>query len=289
MKIPNLHFRRQVVQTGHGGRHNSSFRHAIIGCCMIAVLLVLCYGAPLFTRQDPFAQDVSNALRGPYAAHILGTDALGRDVWSRLLYGGRLDMLVAVIAVIAPLVAGTVPGSVGGFFGGWIDTLIMRVADVISAFPFYVLAIALVFVIGNGMGSVFIAIGVVSWVPYCRLVRAAASKIRNMDYVAAAHMGGFGNTRIIVNHVVPNVLRQALTYAVTDASANIGVIVTLSYFGMGLVPPQPDWGQMLSDGQQYFISGNYQLIVFPAIAIVITSFAFSLIGEGLNSRKDVDE
>ncbi|KFI52723.1 ABC transporter permease [Bifidobacterium biavatii] len=256
------------------------------GCALLLVTLLVCFIVPILIHADPYAQDVANGLRSPYAEHIMGTDALGRDIFARLLYGGQTDLIVAMVAVIAPLILGTFLGASGGYYGGWLDTLIMRIADVISAFPFYVLAIALVFVIGNGMGSVFTAIAIVSWVPYCRLVRAEASRIKNLDFISAAKMGNLSDLRIIINHVMPNVMHQALTYAVTDASANIGVIVTLSYFGMGLVPPQPDWGQMLSEGQQYFANGDYYLIFFPALAIIIASFAFSLIGEGLNVDKE---
>lgn len=267
----------------HIGSHR---RRALIGALILGIMILLCVAAPLITHIDPNAQDIEQAIAGPSSTHILGTDALGRDVFSRLLYGGRTDLFVAVVAVIAPLLIGTAVGAICGYYGGWVDTVLMRIADIVSAFPFYVLVIALVFVIGNGMGSVFVAITVVSWVPYCRLVRAQALRIRKTDYIAACQMGGLGTARIIILHVIPNVLHQALTYAVSDASANIGVIVTLSYFGMGLVPPEPDWGQMLSDGQQYFASGNYYLIVFPALAIVITSFAFSLVGEGLNAERE---
>jgi len=248
-------------------------------------MVVLCLLAPLIAPFDPLQQDIAAALQGPSATHPLGTDELGRDVLSRLLYGGRVDLLVAVTAVLAPLAIGTLLGSLAGYFGGWVDTIIMRLADVVSAFPFYVLVIALVFIMGTGMWSVFVAITVVSWVPFTRLVRAEALRVRGMDFVDAAKTAGIGGPRILARHIVPNVTRSALTYAVTDASANILVIVTLSYFGLGLVPPDPDWGQMLAGGQQFLANGASHLIVFPALAIVLTSSALSLIGDGLTTGR----
>lgn len=276
-----------IVELGRPTRHIFRLRvpgALTLGVTLLGVMGLLCALAPYITSQDPLHIDAGNTFLASSWEHPFGTDELGRDVLARLLYGGRLDISIALLAVIAPLIVGAFMGALSGMRGGWVDVVIMRVADIISAFPFYVLVIALVFVLGTGMHSVFIAIGIVSWVPYCRLVRAETLRIREADYVLAARTGGVGGTRIIARHVLPNVMGEARTYAVSDAAANIHVIVTLSYFGLGLVPPAPDWGQMLASGQQFIGMGAYQLVLIPAIAIMITSFALSLIGDGLMSR-----
>jgi peptide/nickel transport system permease protein len=237
--------------------------------------------APLLTHYDPIAQDFTATLQGPNWEHLLGTDNLGRDIWSRILFGARIDLFLATVAVAAPLVVGTVIGALCGYFCGWFDILVMRVADTVVAFPFYVLVISLVSILGNDIGSIFVAISIVSWVAYTRIVRAEAMVLRSTEFMDALLAGGIGVWRIVFRHLVPNVVSQAIVYAMSDIVGNIGVIVTLSYFGLGIVPPTPDWGSMMADGQPFFAGGYYGLMAIPAVAVIITSFALSLIGDGL--------
>jgi peptide/nickel transport system permease protein len=157
----------------------------------------------------------------------------------------------------------------------------MRIADIVVAFPFYVLVITLVFVLGSGERSIFIAISMVSWVAYARIVRAEVMVLRNREFIEAGRASGIGGTRIVFRHILPNVITQAIVYAMSDIVMNIGVIVTLSYFGLGIVPPTPDWGGMMSNGQQFLAGGYYALTLVPAAAVVITSLALSLVGDGL--------
>jgi peptide/nickel transport system permease protein len=255
--------------------------HLIVGVAIIGTIVLMVAFAPLLTHYNPIDQDFSATLQGPSWTHLLGTDNLGRDVWSRILYGGRIDLFLATVAVAAPLVIGTVIGALSGYFGGWFDVIVMRIADIVVAFPFYVLVISLVFILGNGVGSIFAAISIVSWVAYARIVRAEALVIRSTDFMDALRVGGIGTGRIVFRHLVPNVVSQAIVYAMSDIVANIGVIVTLSYFGMGIVPPTADWGSMMADGQPFFAGGYYGLMVIPAVAVIITSFGLSLIGDGL--------
>ncbi len=249
---------------------------------MLFMFAAVIFG-PLLISQSPTTQDLSNIFAGPSAAHPLGTDQLGRDMLARLLSGGRNNLLIALVAVLIPLVIGSALGMLAGFFGGWTDAIIMRSADLVSAFPFYVLVITLVFVLGNGPTSIFVAISVVSWVAYARIVRAETLVLRRKDFISALRVGGLPTPWILVRHVLPNTLSQSLIYATGDIVLNIGVIVTLSFFGMGIVPPNPDWGQMLNDGQQYLAAGKYALTALPGACVIIVSLGFSLLSDGLTS------
>lgn len=255
--------------------------HLSAGLAIIGAIVLMAVCAPLLSHYSPTDQDFTATLQGPSWQHLLGTDNLGRDLWSRILYGGRIDLFLATVAVLAPLVIGTLIGALSGYFGGWFDLVVMRIADIVVAFPFYVLVISLVFILGNGVGSIFAAISIVSWVAYARIVRAETLVIRSTDFMDALLVGGIGTGRIVFRHVVPNVVSQAIVYAMSDIVANIAVIVTLSYFGLGIVPPTPDWGNMMADGQPFFAGGYYGLMVMPALAVIVTSFGLSLVGDGL--------
>ncbi|WP_459697565.1 ABC transporter permease [Acidisoma sp. C75] len=255
--------------------------HLMIGLVIVGAIVLMAVCAPLLTHYSPTDQDFTATLQGPSWQHLLGTDNLGRDLWSRILYGGRIDLFLATAAVVAPLVIGTIIGALSGYFGGWFDLVLMRIADTVVAFPFYVLVISLVFILGNGVGSIFAAISIVSWVAYARIVRAETLKIRSTDFMDALRVGGIGTGRIVFRHLVPNVVSQAIVYAMSDIVADITVIVTLSYFGLGIVPPTPDWGNMMADGQPFFAGGYYGLMVMPALAVILTSFGLSLVGDGL--------
>jgi peptide/nickel transport system permease protein len=259
-------------------RHNLQLH---IGWIMLAVIVAAVALAPVLTPYDPTTIDPAAALQHASGRHLLGTDNLGRDIWSRLLYGGRADLLVAAVAVIVPFVLGVLIGTICGYVGGWFDSLIMRIADIVVAFPFYVLVITLVFVLGSGPGSIFIAISLVSWVAYARIVRGETMVLRSKEFIEAGVVSGIGTRRVILRHILPNVVTQAIVYSMSDIVLNIGVIVTLSYFGLGIVPPTPDWGGMMSDGQQFLAGGYYSLTLIPAAAVVLTSFALSLLGDGL--------
>ncbi|MDI2019754.1 ABC transporter permease [Paenarthrobacter nicotinovorans] len=253
----------------------------LVGGGIFGIMVLAAVFAPLLTPYDPTAQDLANALSVPTAAHPLGTDNLGRDTWSRLLFGARSDLGIAVLAVIFPFFLGTILGALCGYFSGWLDTVVMRIADVVSAFPFFVLVITLVFVFGNGPLSIFLAISLVSWVSYARIVRAETLVIRSRDFIQSCQTGGLGTARIVVRHVLPNTATQAIVFAMSDVVGNIGVIVTLSYFGLGIIPPTPDWGQMISDGQQFLASGNYSLVLIPGAAVILASLSLTFLGDGI--------
>ena len=251
------------------------------GLVLFAVIVFMCYGASLLTSFNPDTQNLLQPLLGlGQAGHLLGTDQEGRDTWARLLYGGQVDLRVAVIAVILPFVLGTILGSLAGYFGGWVDTVIMRIIDIVVAFPFFVLVIALVFVLGTGEKSIYIAITAVGWVSYARITRGEITVAKRQEYVLAAQSGGLSSLRIIGRHLLPNVVTQSIVYAMSDIVQDIIAIVTLSYLGLGIQPPTPDWGTMISAGQN-FLTTQWQLTTIPGIAVVITGLALSLIGDGL--------
>jgi peptide/nickel transport system permease protein len=263
-------------------RHRSWLknRSLVAGLALLAVIAGMAAFAPLLAARNPGQQDLLQVLAGPSAAHPLGTDDLGRDVWARLLYAGRVDLAIGVAAVVAPFVIGTVLGLIAGYRGGWVDAVIMRVLDVVVAFPFYVLVIAVVFALGAGVTAIFIAITAVAWVSYTRIVRGEVLVAKRLGYVQAARAAGLPSTRILFRHLVPNVLTQAVVYAMSDIVLTILAVVTLGYLGLGVQPPTPEWGAMMQSGQAV-LSIHPLLATAPGAAVVLTGLALSLIGDGL--------
>lgn len=252
----------------------------ILGLLILGAIVLTAILAPVVTSYSPTQQDLNNILANPGGKHLLGTDQLGRDIWSQLVYGARTDLRVAFLAVLAPFVIGTLLGAVAGYFGRWLDAVIMRIADVVVAFPFYVLVLLLVFVLGPGSGSIVIAITAVSWVSYTRIVRGETLVAKSQEYVLAARVGGLRDLRVIVRHILPNVLTQAIVFAMSDIVLDLLAIVTLGYLGLGIRPPTPDWGTMMASGQQ-FLSTHWELTTIPGIAVVLTGLGLSLLGDGL--------
>ncbi|MCW2595534.1 MAG: Peptide/nickel transport system permease protein [Jatrophihabitans sp.] len=258
----------------------------IVGLTLFGLLVLAAILAPVLASHDPIQQDLANARLAPGSpGHLLGTDELGRDIYSRLLYGARIDLRVGVLAVVSPFIIGTVLGLVSGWFGGWLDTVIMRIVDVVVAFPFFVLVIALVFALGAGTGSIYVAITMVGWVAYCRIVRGEVLVAKEQEYALAARASGLPTWRILFRHLLPNVVLQAVIYSMSDIVLTILAIVTLGYLGLGVPPPTPDWGSMIQDGQQFLLTQWY-LATIPGIAVVITGLALALIADGLVDRFD---
>ena len=250
------------------------------GIVILAIVIGLALAAPLITSYNPIAQDLNASLLGPSRHHLLGTDQLGRDTSTRLLYGLRLDLRIGFIAVLLPFVLGVVLGSLAGYFGGWMDTTIMRLVDIVVAFPFYVLIIALVFVLGPGEQE------------HLRrdygggLGRLPADHPRRDPGGQAAGLrdrrpgGGLSNVRIMLRHLLPNVISQAFIYGMSDIVQVILAIVTLGFFGLGIPPPTADLGSMINDGQN-FLSTHWQLATIPGLVVVVVGLGLSLVGDGL--------
>jgi peptide/nickel transport system permease protein len=252
----------------------------MIGGSLTTLILLVLFLAPVLARYSPNALDLNHLLAGPSSQHWLGTDDLGRDEWSRVLYGGRTDIEVGVLTVLFPFVFGIAIGTFIGYVGGWFDALVMRVVDVVLAFPFYVLIIALVTFIGAGVHGIFIAFGLTDWVVYARLTRSSTIVAKNQDWVAAAVQGGLPRRRVLFRHILPNTISQAVVYVMSDIVIVILAVVTLGYLGLGLQPPAPDWGAMINEGQSFIFSNQWQVLI-PGIALLLTGIGFSLLGDGL--------
>jgi peptide/nickel transport system permease protein len=252
----------------------------VAGLLILGTIVGMCLLAPVITSASPTQQDLNNILSNPSAKHLLGTDQLGRDVFARILYGGRVDLRVAFLAVLLPFLIGTFLGCISGYYGRIFDTAIMRLVDVMVAIPIYVLIIAMVFVLGPGARSIYIAITFVGWVSYARIIRGEILVAKRQEYILAARAAGFRDGRIIGRHLLPNVITQAIVYAMSDIVLDILFIVTLGYFGLGIQPPVPDWGGMIADGQA-FLTTRWELSTIPGIAVIITALGLSLIGDGL--------
>ena len=257
--------------------HNRTF---MAGAVMTTTIVALVLLAPVIGRYSPVGQDLLHTLSGPSALHWLGTDELGRDTWSRLLYGGRTDLQVGVLAVVFPFCFGVFIGTVCGYLGGRLDSIVMRVVDVVLAFPFYVLIIALVFFVGVGTHGIYIAFALTDWVVYARMTRSGTMVARSLDWVAAAEGGGLSRARVLWRHILPNTVTQAIVYSMSDIVIVILAVVTLGYLGLGIQPPAPDWGSMITDGQN-FLQTDQWMAIMPGLAVVITGIALSLLGDGL--------
>ena len=252
----------------------------VIGAAISLTLVLVAALAPLISPYSPDHQDLYNILSRFSSKHLLGTDELGRDELSRRIWAARTDLRVGFLAVIFPFCFGSVVGTLAGYRGGWLDTVVMRAVDVLIAFPFYVLVIALIFVVGTGTTGIYVAFAVVDWVVYARAVRSTTLVVRESDYVAAARTGGLPDSRILLRHVLPNTITQAVVYLTNDVVLVIVAVVTLGYLGLGVQPPTPDWGTMISDGQE-FLTTYWALSTLPGVAVLVTGLGLSLLGDGL--------
>ncbi|MGY9047597.1 cytochrome C550 [Puniceibacterium antarcticum] len=258
---------------------------AMLGLAIILACVVLAALAPVLAPYDPTVQELTDRLAKPSAAHLLGTDELGRDILSRLLYGGRvtLGMVIAVVVLVAPL--GLAVGTVAGFFGGWVDTCLMRVTDVFLAFPRLILALAFVAALSPGVESTILAIALTAWPPYARIARAETLTIRHADFIEAAAMTGASPWRIVARHVAPLCVPSLIVRVTLDMSSIIITAASLGFLGMGAQPPSPEWGAMIATAKR-FILDQYWVALAPCVAILMISLAFNFLGDGLRDVLD---
>jgi len=236
--------------------------------------------APWVAPYDPDAIDMMTMLGAPSASHWFGTDQVGRDILSRVIHGARVDLLMCVLGVLPPLIIGTTVGLLSGYFRGLTDAVFMRVYDITVAFPFFVLVLAIVGLLGPGLTNYFIALAIVGWVTYARLVRAEVLVLRESEYVLAAQVLGFSNRVILLNHVLPNALSPVITYAVSDAVLVMLAGASLGFLGMGAQPPTAEWGVMIADGQS-FIDQAWWICFFPGIAAISLGLGLAFLGDAL--------
>jgi peptide/nickel transport system permease protein len=262
------------------GRRNYSFAVGIVGFGAIVLAAIF---APILTPYDPITLDFTSALQSPSWAHPFGTDNLGRDVLARVLYAARIDLQIGAIGVAFPFVIGAVIGLFAGYFGGWADTLIGRLIDIVIAFPFLVLVIAIVAMLGPGLVNLYIAVTLVSWVLYARILRGETLALKRREYVMAATSLGFPHLKIMFRHILPNAIAPAIVFAMSDYALDVQLGATLSFFGLGVQPPTPEWGLMIAEARNFMLTEPW-VILFPGLAIVVLSLCVSLIGDGLADR-----
>jgi peptide/nickel transport system permease protein len=258
---------------------------AMVGLTLIVLLALIALLAPLIAPANPLKQVLSTRLKPPSAEHWLGTDQLGRDVLSRMIYGSRISLVIGIVVVGLAASVGTLVGVVAGYFGGWLDEALMRLTDVFFAFPALILAMAISGALGPSLTNAMIAIAVVSWPVYARLVRAQVLSLREREYVEAARGLGASAERIVWQHILPNTLAPLLVQASFDMGGAILSAAGLSFIGFGAQPPTAEWGVMISDGRNYIVTQPW-LSLFPGLAILLTVAAFNLIGDGLRDALD---
>ena len=255
-------------------------RNLRLGLMLMALWILLAILGPLLLPGDPSEMDLMNALQPPSWAMPFGTDSLGRGVLTRIVHGTRIDLAIGFFTVAPAFVIGTCLGTFAGYYGRIADTLIMRLVDIAVAFPFFVAVIAIVAVLGPGLPNMFIAVAAVGWVSYARISRAEILVIRNMDYVQAARLLDLGGGRVLLRHVLPNVVVQSLVYASSDVILGIFLGSSLGFLGLGAQPPAPEWGLIIADGYS-FISQAPWISAFPGLAIVLLAISMSLLGDGV--------
>jgi peptide/nickel transport system permease protein len=260
----------------------------VVGGGLLAAFLLLALAAPLVAPYDPIVHDLPARLAPPSPEHPFGTDNFGRDVLSRVVWGTRVDLQIAVLGVAFPFLAGMLVGTVAGYLGGIVDTLFMRLVDVMLAFPFLVLMLAVLAVIGPGLSSFYIAMALVGWVSYARLIRTRILVQKTTDYAVAAVSLGFSRSRIMFRHLLPNALTGSVVFAMSDATLVLLNGAAISYLGLGVQPPVAEWGVMVAEGQS-FIGTAWWISLAPGLAIVALALAFSLLGDGLAGHLDRNE
>jgi peptide/nickel transport system permease protein len=258
---------------------------AVAGLTIVPLLAMLALLAPWLAPEDPAAQDLAHRLQPPSAQHLLGTDELGRDILSRLLFGARLTLAVAAaVGATVPLV-GLLVGCIAGFCGGLLDSLLMRATDVFLAFPRLILALAFVAALGPGIEHAVLAIAIAAWPPYARLARAETLAIRGRDFIAAARLAGASPARLLLRHVAPLCLPSLMVRASLDMAGVILAAAGLGFLGLGAAPPTPEWGAMIAAGRKYMLD-QWWIAAAPGAAIAVASLGFNLLGEGLRDVLD---
>jgi peptide/nickel transport system permease protein len=258
---------------------------AMAGLATVLVLLLVAALAPWLATHSPIEQDLARRLLPPSAENWLGTDELGRDIYSRIVWGSRLTLLVVLLVAVSVGPVGLLIGTIAGYAGGWLDAVLMRLTDIFLAFPRLILALAFVAALGPGIENAIIAIAITLWPPYARLARAETLAIRNSEFIAAARMQGASTPRIIVGHVVPLCTSSLIVRLTLDMAGIILTAAGLGFLGLGAQPPSPEWGAMISSGRAYLLD-QWWVATMPGIAIFVVSLGFNLLGDGLRDVLD---
>jgi len=280
------------MNTGMNGYYRDLWRRfasngfALAGLCVVLLLFVVSFAAPYITPFDPAAIDAYNVLLPPSAAHWFGTDELGRDVFTRVIFGTRVSLSVGFVAVGISVLIGTVVGLFSGFYGGWIDSVLMRLVDIMLCFPTFFLILAVMAMLNDpSLFWIMLIIGLTSWMGVARLVRAEVLSLKSRDFVSAARVLGASDLRVIFRHILPNALSPVLVAATLGVAGAILTESALSFLGIGVRPPTPSWGNILTSGKDY-IEFAWWLSLFPGLAILVTVLSYNLVGEGVRDALD---
>ncbi|MBZ9881487.1 ABC transporter permease [Mesorhizobium sp. CA10] len=267
-------------------RRFSANRLALVGMLIIIALLVVAAFADVLAPYSPTVGDLKNArLLAPSAAHWFGTDDLGRDIYSRIVYGSRWTLYVVILVAIIAAPIGLLVGTIAGYAGGWTDTILMRITDIFLAFPKLVLALAFVAALGPGIENAVLAIAITSWPPYARIARAETLTVRNSDYIKAVQLMGASPFRIVLRHIMPLCISSLIIRVTLDMAGIILTAAGLGFLGLGAQPPLPEWGAMIASGRR-FILDQWWVAAAPGAAILIVSLGFNLLGDGLRDALD---
>jgi peptide/nickel transport system permease protein len=260
----------------------------ILGATIIGIIALLAILAPIVAPFDPIAQNLEVKLQPPSLDHWFGTDNFGRDILSRIIWGARIDLQMGIIGVFFPFLIGTTIGAIAGYAGRAVDAVAMRIVDIVLAFPFLVLMLAIIAILKPGLTSFYIAMALVGWVSYARLIRAQVLVAKSADYVTAAKSLGYSHPRILFRHILPNVLTNSIVFSMSDVVLVVLSGAAISYLGLGVQPPTAEWGIMISEGQN-FITTAWWITAFPGFAIVTMALGFSLLADGLGEKLGVRE
>ena len=253
----------------------------VIGSIIVLATIFVALFPQLFTSMDPLAQNGQAMLSPPSAEHLFGTDNLGRDIFTRVIYATRLDLLIGVGSMIVPFAFGSLLGLIAGYYGGKVDNVIMRILDIFMAFPFMVLVIAVVAILGPGVNNLLFAMWVVGWKEYTRLVRSEVLVIKNSEFVQAARTLGYSNARIMFRHILPNVISSSIVYGASDIVMCMMSAASLSFLGLGVPAPTPEWGAIIAGGKS-FLGTAWWICVIPGLVMAVVGWGFSLFGDGLS-------
>lgn len=293
MSITKLHHSRtpdrvwrQLQRRSASERRWSAFT-LWMGVIIVITITLVCFAAPLLGLPNPTATDLMNTLKPPSAEHPFGTDDLGRDIFTRVVYAGQIDLVFGVVTTYVSLAIGLVLGALAGYFGGLLDLIVMRIVDLVISFPFIVLILAITAITGPGLQGAYIGVLVVSWALYARLTRGEMLALREQQYILSAQTLGFSTGRIIFVHAIPNLLRSNLVFSMSDIVLNILTLASLSYLGLGVAPPTPEWGEMIAQGQRNLLTA-WWIATLPGVVIVLVGVGFSLVGDGLADRLGVN-
>ena len=252
----------------------------ILGVMIVVAALVMAIFPEQIAPYDPTAVNITARTKAPSAEHIFGTDNYGRDIFSRVVWGTRIDLSIGFFGVLVPMIIGSIIGLLAAWYGGWLDSLLMRISEIMMAFPFTILVIAIITILGTGTINLYIALWLVGWMSYARLVRAEVLKLKKAEFIEAARVAGFSDARILLRHILPNVISSSIVFAASDMVMCMLTGASMSFLGLGVQPPTPEWGAILNEGRTYISYASW-MTFYPGLVLAVTGVGVSLLGDSM--------